>query len=67
MRTDRECELDVLIIKLWDKANGQPDYDKKEWQKLQLAVEDLQRQLRLLECESSIAVPEASANVANKS
>lgn len=41
-----QSELDILIVKLWDKANGQPDYDKKEWQKLQLAVEDLQRQVR---------------------
>ncbi len=33
--------VDHLVLRLWTKAVGTPDYDKAEWQRLQAAVERL--------------------------
>jgi hypothetical protein len=32
-------ELKTLILKLWDKAVGTPDYDKSQWKRLQFLIQ----------------------------
>lgn len=50
VETSGEVELvqidHYLLVKLWDKAVGTRDYDKKQWSELSNQVLDANRQLR---------------------